>query len=585
MNDSIAAYVKELDRLYQTGATTEHSFRPALQRMLEDTTHLIVVNEQTRIACGAPDLTLFAPSNLVVAYVEAKDLLDTDLDGKKKNKAQFDRYKNALSILVFTDYLSFHLYEDGVLLDVVTIASIEKGHIVLNEGQIHRFLSFLEKLRSACPQKIESAAKLAKLMAGKARLLADAIALRLKNDTDRSGDLWNTLEAFKEVLISDLDEKHFADLYAQTIAYGLFAARIHDKTPESFSRIEAAERIPKTNPFLRQFFQQIAGFDIEESIQWIVNDLVVIFANTDVQKLQKSMGEERLRRDPLIHFYEDFLRYYDPVIKKQSGVYYTPQPIVEFIVRAVDDILKTDFLLPNGLATTEKTDELRHRVQVLDPATGTGTFLAEVVHCIKKKQQKGAWSAYVDEHLIPRLYGFELMMAPYTIAHLKLDMLIHWWGEEVLPTEHKNRLQIYLTNALDLSDSLHKKLFAGMIAKEANEANTIKHNTPMMVVMGNPPYSGESKNKSAWILKLMEDYKKEPGGIYPLKEHNPKWINDDYCKFIRLGQYYVERNKEGVLAYICNNGFLQIFEREICREQSSNYRPICHQGAFRSNDR
>ena len=573
MTEFISTYIKEIDQLYQTGATTEHSFRPALQRLLQDYTKLTVVNEQTHIACGAPDLTLFTKNNLAVAYIEAKDLQDSDLDGKKKNKSQFDRYKNALSTIVFTDYLDFHLYEDGVLLDSVAIASIQNGHIILNDSQIGRFQSLMEKLRMSHPQKIGSATKLAKLMAGKARLLADAIEMTLNNDTEHTGSLWNKLDAFKDVLIKDLDEKHFADLYAQTIAYGLFAARIHDKTSNSFSRIEAAELIPKTNPFLRQFFQQIAGFDIEESIKWIVDDLVAIFAATDVQKLRRSMSREQQRRDPMIHFYEDFLQYYDPAAKKQSGVYYTPQPVVEFIVRAVDDILKNDFNLPAGLADISKTEvtiqemedgkdvpterrELRHRVQVLDPATGTGTFLAEVVNCIKEKQQKGAWSAYVDEHLIPRLFGFELMMAPYTIAHLKLDMLINWWGDEALTAQHKERLQIYLTNSLDKTKLVNKKLLAEMIAKEANEANNIKHNTPVMVVIGNPPYNGESQNKSDWIMKLMEDYKKEPNTSKHLKEKNPKWINNDYCKFIRMAQEYVERRGEGIVAYICGNSFL-----------------------------
>lgn len=578
MTEFISTYIKEIDQLYQTGATTEHSFRPALQRLLQDYTKLTVVNEQTHIACGAPDLTLFTKNNLAVAYIEAKDLQDSDLDGKKKNKSQFDRYKNALSTIVFTDYLDFHLYEDGVLLDSVAIASIQNGHIILNDSQIGRFQSLMEKLRSAHPQKIGSATKLAKLMAGKARLLADAIEMTLSNDTEHTGSLWNKLDAFKDVLIKDLDEKHFADLYAQTIAYGLFAARIHDKTSNSFSRIEAAELIPKTNPFLRQFFQQIAGFDIEESIKWIVDDLVAIFAATDVQKLRRSMSREQQRRDPMIHFYEDFLQYYDPAAKKQSGVYYTPQPVVEFIVRAVDDILKNDFNLPAGLADISKTEvtiremeeekdvpterrELRHRVQVLDPATGTGTFLAEVVNCIKEKQQKGAWSAYVDEHLIPRLFGFELMMAPYTIAHLKLDMLINWWGDEALTAQHKERLQIYLTNSLDKTKLVNKKLLAEMIAKEANEANNIKHNTPVMVMLGNPPYSVSSNNKSPWITELLESYKQN------LNERNIQPLSDDYIKFIRLGQYYIERTGEGVLAYISNNSFLDgLIHRQMRRE-------------------
>ena len=573
MTEHISAYIKEVNQLYQTGVTTEHSFRPALQRLLKECTHLIAINEPTHIACGAPDFTLLTSSHLAVAYVEAKDLFDNDLDGKKTNKEQFDRYKNALDTIVFTDYLDFHLYADGVLLDCVQLAIVQDDKIVLDESQVDRFTSLIEKLRSAHPQKITSPAKLAKLMAGKARLMADAVKKSLDNDTNKSGSLWHQLLAFKEVLNKDLDPTRFTDLYAQTIAYGLFAARIHDTTPLTFSRQEAANLIPHSNPFLRQIFQQLAGYDINDSIAWIVDDLVNIFAATDVKKLRKNFGKEMQRRDPMIHFYEDFLKYYDPTAKKKYGVYYTPQPVVEFIVRAVDDILKTDFALPKGLADTSKVDVTvkemeegsdtvvsrvvsKHRVQVLDPATGTGTFLAEVVGRIKEQQQKGVWSSYVDEHLIPRIYGFEYMMAPYTIAHLKLDMLINWWDDEALAATHNNRLQIYLTNSLDQTELTNKHLLAEMIAREANEANNIKHNAPVMVVMGNPPYSGESKNTSDWIMGLMEDYKKEPNTDKRLNEKNPKWINNDYCKFIRMAQEYVDRNKEGVVAYICANSFL-----------------------------
>ena len=578
MTEYIAAYIKELNELYKTGLTTEHSFRPALQRLLQDCTHLTVVNEPTHIACGAPDFTLLTKDNLAVAYVEAKDLFDSDLDGKKKNTEQFDRYKNALDTIVFTDYLDFHLYADGVHLDSVKLAHVQDGKIVLDEPQVGRFQSLIEKLRSAHPQKITSPAKLAKLMAGKARLMADAVRKSLDNDTNKSGSLWHQLLAFKDVLNKDLDESRFADLYAQTIAYGLFAARIHDKTSKIFTRQEAANLIPHSNPFLRQIFQQLAGYDINNSIAWIVDDLVNIFAATDVKKLRKNFGKEMLRRDPMIHFYEDFLKFYDPAAKKKYGVYYTPQPVVEFIVRAVDDILKTDFALPKGLADTSKVDVTvkemeegsdtvvskvvsKHRVQVLDPATGTGTFLAEVVGRIKEQQQKGAWPAYVDEHLLPRIYGFEYMMAPYTIAHIKLDMLINWWNDEALAATHNNRLQIYLTNSLDQTELTNKHLLAEMIAREANEANNIKHNAPVMVMLGNPPYSVSSSNKSPWILNLLEDYKKN------LNERNIQPLSDDYIKFIRLGQYYIERTGEGVLAYISNNSFLDgIIHRQMRRE-------------------
>jgi len=562
MNDAISSYIKEINQLYQTGLTTEHSFRPALQHLLQSCTNCTVINEQSHIDCGAPDLTLLR-KGMAVAYIEAKDLEDGDLDGRKKNKEQFDRYKASLDTIIFTDYLDFHLYEHGEWQQSVRLAEIQGNKIRLSDAD--RFISLMEHLKTAQAQRITSASRLAQLMAGKARLLRDIIEQALIQDGDNPTELRSYMEAFRQVLIHDITSKTFADIYAQTIAYGMFAARLHDHTPDDFTRAEAANLIPKSNPFLRKVFQQIAGYDLDERIAWIVDDLVSAFAATDMEKIMQGFGKATQQTDPMLHFYEDFLFQYDPAAKKQCGVYYTPQPVVEFIVRAVDDILRTEFNLPMGLADTSKVEieqeieqdlkhrkekVLKHRVQVLDPATGTGTFLAETVRQIKRDLggQMGAWASYVPEHLLPRLHGFELMMAPYTIAHLKLDMEIG------IPAQQ--RLRVFLTNSLEEAPSDAGTLFGNYLAQEANEASNIKKSAPVMIVMGNPPYSGESQNKGEWIMRLMEDYKKEPGGVKPLQERNPKWINDDYCKFIRLGQYYVDRNKEGVLAYICNNGFL-----------------------------
>lgn len=564
MKEHISAYIKELNALYQTGLTTEHSFRPALQRLLSACTGFTVINEQTHIDCGAPDLTLLH-KNIPIAYIEAKDLEDGDLDGRKKNREQFDRYKASLDTIIFTDYLDFHLYERGEWQQSVRLAEIQGNKIRLtNASSPDNLIALLEHIKTAQPQRITSANKLAQLMAGKARLLRDIIEQALIQDGDAPTELRGYMMAFQQVLIHDITPKTFADIYAQTIAYGMFAARMHDNSPADFTREEAAHLIPKSNPFLRKVFQQIAGYDLDERIAWIVDDLVAAFAATDMQKIMEGFGKSTQQTDPILHFYEDFLYQYDPAAKKQCGVYYTPQPVVDFIVRAVDDILRTDFSLPMGLADTSKVEIEReipqdikhrkekiqvHRVQVLDPATGTGTFLAETVRQIKRNLggQMGAWHSYVPEHLLPRLHGFELMMAPYTIAHLKLDTEIG--------VSANQRLRVFLTNSLEEYNQEAGTLFGSYLAQEANEASAIKKDAPVMIVMGNPPYSGISQNNGEWITNLLADYKKEPGGVLPLKERKI-WLNDDYCKFIRLGQHYVDRNKEGILAYICNNGFL-----------------------------
>ena len=407
-------------------------------------------------------------------------------------------------------------------------------------------------------------------MAGKARLLRDIIEQALIQAGDTPTELRGYMMAFQQVLIHDITPKTFADIYAQTIAYGMFAARMHDNSPADFTREEAAHLIPKSNPFLRKVFQQIAGYDLDERIAWIVDDLVAAFAATDMQKIMEGFGKSTQQTDPILHFYEDFLYQYDPAAKKQCGVYYTPQPVVDFIVRAVDDILRTDFSLPMGLADTSKVEIEReipqdikhrkekvqvHRVQVLDPSTGTGTFLAETVRQIKRNLggQMGAWHSYVPEHLLPRLHGFELMMAPYTIAHLKLDTEIGVAANQ--------RLRVFLTNSLEEYNQEAGTLFGNYLAQEANEASAIKKDAPVMIVMGNPPYSISSNNKGEWINHLLDDYKKN------LNERNIQPLSDDYIKFIRLAQHYVERNGEGVLAYICNNSFIDgIIHRQMRSE-------------------
>lgn len=559
MKEYLEDYIKSINALYKTDNATEHSYRSALKELLEKCTGLDVINEPKRIACGAPDLTLNKRGkDIPVAYVETKQIGDGDLDGRKKNKKQFDRYKEALDTIVFTDYLDFHLYKEGGLILKFELAYEENNKIVLNEETIGKFESFIDKLRFAEAQKISSSKKLAILMANKAKLIAEAVKLELKSDEEQTGSLYMQLKAFKDILNKDINEERFADLYAQTIAYGFFAARIHDESPDEFTIKEAADLIPETNPFLRQLFQNLAAYNVNKSIAWIVDDLVTIFAATDVKKLRKNFETEFQKRDPMIHFYEEFLKKYNPEAKKKYGVFYTPPEVVEFIVRAVDDILKSDFGLPEGLADTSMVDTpmengiSQHRVQILDPATGTGTFLAEVVSRIKERQQPGIWPKYVREHLLPRIYGFEYMIAPYTIAHLKLDMLMNLSAADKKKLSNEDRVNIYLTNSLIKDDIKPKYIFAQEIANEANKANKIKHSAPVMVMLGNPPYAVSSNNKGpdfAWIEKLLKDYK---------KNLNEKKLNldDDYIKFIRLAQYYVERTGEGVVAYISNNSFI-----------------------------
>lgn len=385
---TIDQYISVCNERFKLGNATEHSFRGDLQQLIESIMPDIrATNEPKRQSCGAPDYIL-TRKEIPVGFIEAKDIGDVDLEGKKKNKEQFKRYKDSLNNLIFSDYLRFLLYRDGEFVTDITIGEVtDKGIKPLPEN----FRAFENLIKDFClhiGQNIKSPKKLAQMMAGKARLLSDVIEKALESDEENeyNSTLKDQMTAFKEILIHDITPKGFADVYAQTIAYGMFAARLHDQTLNDFSRQEAAELIPKSNPFLRKLFGYISGPDIDDRIKWIVDSLADIFLATNVEMILSEYGKATKMEDPIIHFYETFLSEYDPKLRKSRGVWYTPQPVVDFIVRAVDDILKTDFGLPQGLADTSKTkikvDQLGekvekevHKVQILDPATGTGTFL------------------------------------------------------------------------------------------------------------------------------------------------------------------------------------------------------------------
>ncbi len=567
---TLQQYIEKINTRFKSGISREHSYRGDLETLIRELVPGVeITNEPANVTeCGNPDYVI-TKGKIPIGYIEAKDI-GKDLKGKQYAE-QFNRYKKALDNLIITDYVWFRFFQNGELVSEIKIGEIENGIIKPIPENFQEFQNLIQNFCSFIGQTIKSSKKLAEMMAAKARLLQNILERAITSDeeTQENTSLKGQYDTFKQILIHDLSPKAFADIYAQTLAYGMFAARLHDTTLDDFSRQEAAELIPKSNPFLRKLFGYVAGPDIDERIKRTVDNLADVYRATNVEELLKNFGKSTQTNDPIIHFYETFLAEYDPKLRKARGVWYTPEPVVNFIVRAVDDVLKTEFDLPQGLADTSKTkikvpmqgsdkivEKEVHKVQILDPATGTGTFLAEVVKFIYNKNFKamqGIWSSYVENDLIPRLNGFELLMASYSMAHLKLDMLLRETGYK--PTKNQ-RLNIYLTNSLEEHHPETGTLFSNWLSTEANEANHIKRDTPVMVVIGNPPYSGESANKGDWIMSLMQDYKKEPGGNEKLKERNPKWINDDYVKFLRYGQYFIEKNREGILAFINPHGFL-----------------------------
>lgn len=402
-------------------------------------------------------------------------------------------------------------------------------------------------------------------------------------------------EKFKNTLIHDMTEQQFADMYAQTVVYGLFSARCMDDSQEDFSAAEAIDCIPSTNPFLKSLMRECLGsqnnsklsFD-ELEIGNVVDLLVHTRTDAIIQDFNRQTGGGK--EDPVIHFYEEFLTAYDKAQKVQRGVFYTPQPVVNFIVRAVDSILKTEFGLEEGLASTgtkkikQKRQSLRKieglireideivevpAIQVLDPATGTGTFLRQTILQIyanfreshkgeKPEQIAQAWNEYVPTHLLSRLNGFELMMAPYAVAHMKLAMVLKDTGYDFAEDV---RLNVYLTNALEEPGSSEKQLtfWDDPLAAESVEANGAKKNRGINIVMGNPPYNVSSNNRSEWIINLLSDYK---SGLTERKLN----LDDDYIKFLKLAQTYLKMAGSGIVAFITNNSYIDGVSHRRIRE-------------------
>ncbi len=605
MSEHFDIYMKAVGQALAQGQATEHTYRPALKALLEaHAPGVTATNEPKRAACGAPDFVIEtgkAHNRLIVGYAETKDL-GADLNEIERSE-QLLRYRAALPNLLLTNYMEFRWYVDGERRLTATLASVGgKAKLQSETNGVYEVGVLLDAFLTSEPLTIGKAKDLALRMARLAHLIRDVI-IKAFEEKHASQTLTDLRQAFAKTLIPDLMEPgktaEFADMYAQTIAYGLFAARCFDKTPENFTRDEARHLIPKTNPFLRKLFDMISGTEMDdEPYAGFVDDLVQLLGRARMDQVLTDFGRRTARQDPVVHFYETFLAAYDPALRKARGVYYTPEPVVSYIVRSVDHLLKTRFDCPGGLSDTQgttysKKDETGHgfttptpRVLLLDPACGTGTFLYAVVDHIRSQFMRegnaGLWSGYVKNHLLPRLFGFELLMAPYSVAHFKLGMALA--GLDLPEAQRKEwaydfatdeRLGIFLTNTLEEAAKRSETLFGPLraITEEADAAALVKRQLPIMIVMGNPPYAGHSANASVreakrinkfgkWVTRkeetfiggLLKDYYKVDGK--PLGEKNPKWLQDDYVKFLRFGQWRIEQTGSGILAFITNHGYL-----------------------------
>jgi predicted helicase len=565
-------YLATVQKAYQAGNATEHTHRSALQELLESLfPGVTATNEPKRVKCGAPDF-IITNKQTPLGYIETKDI-GVSLD-KTEHTDQMKRYLGSLANLILTDYLEFRWYVAGQHRATARLARAgTKGKLVLEPGGLENTDSLLQAFIVTQAPTVSSPRELATRMAAIAQLIRHAIRQAFESEVG-GGSLHAQMQSFREVLLPDLTYEQFADMYAQTICYGLFAARCNAPAETHFTREHAAYDIPKTNPFLRKMFGHIAGPDLDERIVWAVDDLAELLNRADMAAILQDFGKRTRQEDPVVHFYETFLAEYDPKMRELRGVYYTPEPVVSYIVRSVDYLLKKDFGLPEGLADATKLTAASsdgkhglqsHRVQILDPATGTGTFLYYVINHIYEtfKSNKGMWLSYVSQHLLPRLFAFELLMAPYTVAHMKLGLQLKQTGYDVGSNE---RLGVYLTNTLEEGFEGSRLPFAEWLVEEANSAEYVKHQAPIMVVLGNPPYSGHSANKGPWITYLLHGKDLQTGrtigGNYfevdgqSLGERNPKWLNDDYVKFIRFAQWRIEQTGYGILAFITNHGYL-----------------------------
>ena len=547
-----SAYLESVAQTRRQGNATEHSYRPALKTLLE--AHLPgweAVNEPVRQECGAPDFVV-QKNGVALGYVEAKDI-GVNLD-KESESQQMKRYRAALPNLILTDYVEFRHYVDGKT--EPAIARIADAKFRPTRGgadDLAKLLKEFAVLGESGRGESPTAERLAKIMAGKTRLLRDLVE---KTAADPESELAGIYRGLRENLMRGLKLPDFADIFAQTAAYGLFAARLESerKGVPKFSRVQAGELLPQTTPFLRRFFNTFVDADMDERISWMADDIAAMFSAVSLDNVVRdfNLGGGQMD-DPFLHFYETFLHEYDSKKRRARGVYFTPRPVVDFIVRAVDHSLIKDFKISKGLAnedTVEFKGRTAHKVQILDPAAGTGAFLARVAELVRDRVQKsagkGGWKKYAPEHLLPRLHGFEILMSAYAMCHLKMALIL---GDDSRG-KRDFRVNVLLANALEMSRSETGDLpFLRWLRDEALAADRVKNETPVMVVLGNPPYNVSSQNSGEWIDKKLEDYKK---GLGERKLN----LNDDYIKFIRFAEHFIEKNERGIVAMITNNSFL-----------------------------
>ena len=560
MKHLISAYLKEIAETTIQGDAREESYYAPLASLfeqipLEKGKSIKVTTLPKKTDAGNPDFRVWDGKHHIVGYIEAKTPA-TNLDVIETSD-QLQRYLDTFPNLILTDFYEFRLYRNGQEVERVSIGRpfiARKIKTTPPLENVEAFSALLERFFAFTLPKVYTAEELAIELAKRTRFLRDqVVAEELKEEEQGGGDISGFFTAFKKYLISGLTSEQFADLYSQTITYGLFAART--RANGDFNRRLAFDYIPQSIGILRDVFKFISLGNLSSQMEVIVDDIAAVLNAADINSILNQYYKEGRGEDPIVHFYETFLNQYDPQTRERRGVYDTPEPVVKYIVRSVHHLLKTRFDLRDGLADPAVT--------VLDPASGTLTFPVEAIKLAVNeyvgKYGEGGKQQFIREQILKNFYAFELMMAPYAIGHMKISFLLDSLG---CPLGKDDRFQLYLTNTLEMEEIAQIDIPGiSSLSEESRLAGRVKKQEPILVIMGNPPYSGISANKNAWTEKLLKEdldgaqsYYKVDGK--PLGERNSKWLQDDYVKFLRFAQWKIHKAGQGIVAMITNHGYL-----------------------------
>jgi predicted helicase len=556
-------YLNSLQATFNQGDAREESYYGHLKDLLLNYTDerqtnkvdITVLPKPTE--AGNPDFRIWDGKNHITGYIEAKDPSVTNLD-RIEVSGQLKRYRETFPNVILTNFYEFRLYRNGELIKQVLVGRPELARKLKTAPPVENetvFFDLLDTFFSFSLPHVRNAQSLATELAKRTRFLRDEVVSIELDEEEKRGKkaILGFYEAFRKYLIGTLTKEAFADLYSQTLTYGLFAART--RSDNSFNRELAFKYIPNTIGILRDVFRFISLEDPPKPLQVIVDDIAEVLSVTDVRKIMENYFEEGKGQDPIVHFYETFLTAYDPSIREKRGVYYTPEPVVRYIVRSVNELLKTHFDMPDGLASKNVT--------LLDPAAGTLTFPAEAVKLAVKefteKYGTGGRNNFIRNQVLENFFAFELMMAPYAIGHLKMSFLLEELGYKLNDEE---RFKLYLTNTLEM-DELEQISIPGLssLSEESHLAGKIKKEQPVLVILGNPPYSGISANVNEWTEKLLKQNIDGAQSYYEvdgktLGEKNPKWLQDDYVKFLRFAQWKIQKAGFGVVGMITNHSYL-----------------------------